>query len=527
MRVPSRRSNTGTRGKFRNVSSKALALAAVAVSLVTTVYVNTSLLRAHGGRRRDSAPLQDYTVGAASNDWSTRPNNTTRSLASSIARRWGLVSPNAVRLLRRQFSWAADYDGDRDFLHFHHLAKTGGTSISDLMKMTLVGDSNSTGILPGSHRSGPFKGADFYATLNETSREAGLPKLPYVASYGHTRLRPVHGPHKTKLASFFDDYFALLEGNGDGPRRSVRSLAMIRDPTDLRASTMAMALCALNARVIEFNGIRARKGLGPVCTPREGLNTSSFVDQVVRRAEAKCRRNGTDEDGLQLDRYERLVCNRGGKALDFCRSPSHLLRSQIYKNGMSSMYRGLMARYVPEESMGVVSGYESVESYLVDRGMIYSDAKVEDYTLVDLGGLDPDRIDHMPYEGYKFRGKESRGGREPDFVWFGITERMKESTCLFAYTLRVMPVTEPPRERVMKCPPTSWWTEAHRETVKKTSPADYAVWRAANAIMDVRVFNMKRTIRRQLERKAVLSSDERLRFEALESAGCLSSYLPP
>ena len=50
---------------------------------------------------------------------------------------------------------------------------------------------------------------------------------------------------------------------------------------------------------------------------------------------------------------------------------------------------------------------------------------------------------------------------------------------------------------------------------------------AANAIMDVRVFNMKRTIRRQLERKATLSSDERLRFEALESAGCLSSYLPP
>ena len=74
----------------------------------------------------------------------------------------------------------------------------------------------------------------------------------------------------------------------------------------------------------------------------------------------------------------------------------------------------------------------------------------------------------------------------------------------------------------MKCPPTSWWTEAHREMVKKKSPADYAVWRAANAIMDVRVFNMKQTIQRQLERKAMLSSEQRRRFEALESAGCLS-----
>lgn len=517
MSEPSRHHFNGRRRRrLRNVASKAIALAAV--SLIAIVYLNTTLLRAHGSLRRLHSPSSlGEDIADHSKDWST--------LASSIARKWGLVSPNAVHLLQRQFSWEADYDRDRDFLHFHHLAKTGGTSISDLMKMTLVGADNRTGILPGSERSGPFKEAVFYATTglkNASMNETQL-KLPYIASYGHTRLRPVHGPHKTELASFFGAYFTLLERNGDRPRRIIRSLAMIREPTDLRASTMAMALCALNGKVIEFNSNRARKGLGPICTPKEGLNVSSFVDQVVRKAKRKCRRMGTNEDELQLDRYERMVCNRGGSALDFCRSPSHLLRSQIYKRGMSSMYRGLMARYVPEESMGVISSYESVEQHLLDRGVVYSDAKVEDYTLIDLGGLDPNRIDHMPYEGYKFRRKETGDGKEPDFVWFGITERMKESTCLFAYTLGVMPVEEPPRERVMKCPPTSWWTEAHREMVKKKSPADYAVWRAANAIMDVRVFNMKRTIRRRLERKAMLSSEQRLSFEALESAGCLSS----
>ena len=516
MRVPSRY-HANDKRRFRNVTSKALAL--VALSLFATVYVNT-LLRAHGVLRRlYSASLPEDKV-----DHAAPPEDLT-SLASSIARKWGLVSPNAVHLLQRQFSWQADYDRARDFLHFHHLAKTGGTSISDLMKMTLVGDANRTGILPGSQRSGPFKEADFYATTglkNASDETVGRLKLPYVASYGHTRLRPVHGPHKTELASFFDDYFTLLERDGDRPRRSIRSLAMIREPTDLRASTMAMALCSLNGKVIEFNRIRAGKGLGPICTPREGLNISSFVDQVVRKAKGKCRRRKTNEDDLQLDRYERIICNRGGSALDFCRSPGHLLQSQIYKQGMSSMYRPLMARYVQEEGMGTVTTFRSVESSLIDQGIVYSDAKVEDYTLIDLGGLDPNRIDHMPYEGYKFRRKESRDGKEPDFVWFGITERMKDSTCLFAYTLRVMPVAEPPRERVMKCPPTSWWTEAHREMVKKKSPADYAVWRAANAIMDVRVFNMKQTIQRQLERKAMLSSEQRRRFEALESAGCLS-----
>ena len=46
---------------------------------------------------------------------------------------------------------------------------------------------------------------------------------------------------------------------------------------------------------------------------------------------------------------------------------------------------------------------------------------VEEYTLEDLGGLD-----------HEISGAgDGEGPPEPDFIWFRITERMKESICLF------------------------------------------------------------------------------------------------
>ena len=110
---------------------------------------------------------------------------------------------------------------------------------------------------------------------------------------------------------------------------------------------------------------------------------------------------------------------------------------------------------------------------------------------------------------------------EPDFVWFGITERMKESTCLFYYTFNVKPMKETPRKRVMNCPTTSWWTEEHRNEVKQREAADYAVWRTANAIMDVRTKKMQEHIAKKLRNVKQLTQQENDQYNALVEAGCL------
>ena len=119
----------------------------------------------------------------------------------------------------------------------------------------------------------------------------------------------------------------------------------------------------------------------------------------------------------------------------------------------------------------------------------YSVEKVEEYTLQDLGGLD---ITISAVAG-------DVGPPEPYFIWFGITERMKESTSLFYFYFKAAPLKKTPIHRVQECRPNSWWTTDNRETIKEREPADYAVWRAANAIMDARMEKMKMEIQSLLD----------------------------
>lgn len=70
------------------------------------------------------------------------PDETSLVLVNSIAQKWNLTTPRARHLLFRQFARENDYDPRRDFLHFHHIAKTGGTSISDLLEAIFQGKGN-------------------------------------------------------------------------------------------------------------------------------------------------------------------------------------------------------------------------------------------------------------------------------------------------------------------------------------------------------------------------------------------------
>lgn len=464
-------------------------------------------------------------------------------LATQIANKWNITTPHGIALLTQQFyKPLSDYNPLADFLHFHHIAKTGGTTISDILNATLgtSGDAGGFGggggIMPGSDRSGFFDQKKFHATILANGRQrsnitgsngTNQGGLHYVASYGHTRLRPIHGPNRTNLAQFFEQYFQLLPR----PKR-LRSLAMLREPTDLRASTHAMAMCAINGRVNTFNWRREKKGLPRVCTPKEGLNISSLIDDHNAKALRKC--GDVSGSAKQLNKLEQMICNKGPSSIDYCRGASELLSSEAYQH-MRSMYKSLMGRYFARQEIGVVN-YISIENSVKrnDPGGFSMDEVVhwvEEYTLIDLGGLDVN-IESSPYDGRKLL-KGMSGGRpintaptkataEPDFLWFGITERMHESTCLLFYALGVKPLPEIPRERVVNCSPTSWWNNEERHIVREREQADYAIWRTANAMLDVRVWMMREEVIRKMENgEGWLSVEERDRLNAFVEAGCV------
>ena len=123
---------------------------------------------------------------------------------------------------------------------------------------------------------------------------------------------------------------------------------------------------------------------------------------------------------------------------------------------------------------------------------------VELYTLRDLGGL----LDFD--DTYR-----------EDFIWFGITERMQESMCLFYYTLKLNSLPMP-HQNFKEYRPTDFWEERHFQWVRKHEKFDYAIWRAANAVLDVRLEAMRLEIQ---ARKDAGESLDSIRYLA---PGCFS-----
>ena len=439
----------------------------------------------------------------------SQPAHDDKSVARFIAKKWNLTSPHAANLLARQFSRNPDYDPSQDFLHFHHIAKTGGTSISDILEAVFKDT-----VMPGSARSDTFNEKEFHtAVLERAKNQMGAIKAfpEFKVSYAHTRLRPIHGPNKTKLSTFFDNYNSLLQK----PKR-IRSLAMIREPTDLRASAHAMAMCALNGKVNTFNYWREKRNQTRVCTKEEGLDVQKLVtDYHEKVLRTKCNNTAVEK----LDKFEKKICTKGPSSMSYCLSPSHLLSSPMY-DGMRSIYKSLLGRYFSKQP--IMTNYISIERFMSRMIGEFRLEMIEEYTLIDLGGLDL-----VPWNEYNIDKSLANTSNidkitatnEPDIIWFGITERMAESTCLLFHTLNTKPVIVP-RSRVVNCPPTSWWTLKDREEVKRRELGDYAVWRVANAILDVRVQKMQREIRERLKVNT-LNTKERERLDAFVEIGCL------
>jgi hypothetical protein len=277
-----------------------------------------------------------------------------------------------------------------------------------------------------------------------------------------------------------------------------------------------MIMCGLNYEVGRFNSERIAKGLEPVCSPKDGMNTSELVDRKIHDLLERCKK--ADEKGLQEPKPPpkalRKQCvqeKEGIDTLNQCRSPTHLLNSPQYDKHYRSMFTALMGRmhrgqkFTNSTAYGRMGyGFARAED---TKG--YSVEAVEEYTLQDLGGLD------LTISG----AGDGVGPPEPDFIWFGITERMKESISLFYFHFKAKPLPQTPIHRIQECRPNSWWTNEHREIVKEREPADYAVWRAANAILDVRVEKMKMEIQTLLDAGETKESLSYVDWDQLEQVG--------
>jgi hypothetical protein len=377
--------------------------------------------------------------------------------------------------------------------------------MSDLMDKTIglpkVGKYYE-GILPGSYRSGDLDHEEALEDIKKRLEKGGKKSLPYKGAYAHTGLRPVYGPQATKTGKFYLEYF---------PHKRLRAVTMLRDPIDFRASNHAMIMCGLNHEVEVFNKERANQGLEMICKPEEGLNVSALIDVKIKNILDKCDLEAKDPTKKIVARQQQCKQERSGiDTLKHCRSPANLLQDPQYEKHYRSMFKGVMGRFHRGQPFGGTAygrmgyGYESAE---LSKG--YSVQAVEKYTLEDLGGLD------LTISG----AGDGTGEPEPDFVWFGITERMKESVVLFYYTFKLRPIKKTPEARIQSCRPTSWWTEDDKAIVREREPADFALWRAANAIMDVRMEKIKMEVKAKLDAGETKESLFYVDWDQLEDIG--------
>ena len=76
------------------------------------------------------------------------------------------------------------------------------------------------------------------------------------------------------------------------------------------------------------------------------------------------------------------------------------------------------------------------------------------------------------------------------------------------------------QHRYKKCRPLNFWEDKHKRYIEENEVFDYTVWRAANAVMDVRMEDLR------LDVKARIDAGERLEDIPYLGEGCYSEEEP-
>ena len=101
--------------------------------------------------------------------------------------------------------------------------------------------------------------------------------------------------------------------------------------------------------------------------------------------------------------------------------------------------------------------------------------------------------------------------------WHGVTERMVESMCLF-HSMVKFPYYETPQSRYKQCRPTSYYSQQEKEKIRDNEIVNYAVSKAAHAILDIR---MAKLCRELLYTKSI---DNNSALQSLPVDACCSKF---
>lgn len=247
---------------------------------------------------------------------------------------------------------------------------------------------------------------------------------------------------------------------------------MFRDPVALRASNYYEWMCNIGAWVRRW---QAERGYTKDCPPTVNLTEVAYIRWQKAKKDCATSPNKAFCKSIAL----------GENPFHHCSSVDALLESPAYDRHFNEMYQSFL---VPTNATAPITPPENRPRKFYQE--------LELHALRDLGGF----VDADPMR-YKL-----------DYIWFGITERMHESMCLFYYTFQNSTSIQPhhapdmTNERFKPCRPKALWQDHHAQKVKEREPYDYTIWKVANAIMDVRILLMQRDVERRMANGETLES---------------------
>jgi hypothetical protein len=250
--------------------------------------------------------------------------------------------------------------------------------------------------------------------------------------------------------------------------KALKLMTMIRDPMDRIASGFHDHICEMELRLNNAaERLNIRRQEEP-CLESTFPSLAALADEwLTHFITPRCR---NDPESLKGS-YQYLHCPKLPQTnttptpkddpLPHCRSIPAFLNSSEYEEEHNWFTRLMM----PQMETRTKSSEDDSDDDATTSVM-------EIKALRQLGGL----------------SSEDRGAH---MLWFGITERMKESICLLHYTLRLPYVEITPRDRYVSCRPTHWFAkDDHRNFLRSKEVMDYIIHKAANAIMDIRMNQM-------------------------------------